>query len=105
MTPLRLLLTLSLLLLTSCIAPDGQTYTVATVDEERRVQVQRVDVDAEQEFYRGFWLMCLYASAAQSSDDTGDLAGCNEVTALAHAHDAHLDGSLSEYWNFDLVKQ
>lgn len=61
-----------------------------------------MDVDAEQEFYRGFWQFCLYATAAQYG--AGDVAGCHELTATAYRNDAHLDARLLEHWRYDLVQ-
>lgn len=97
------LLSLSLFLLTSCLAPDGSTVTMATVDADNRVQVQTVSIDAEQEFYRGFFTMCLFVTAVESG--AGDVPGCTELAAKARVHDTHLDASFIEYWRWDLVQQ
>jgi hypothetical protein len=99
----KVLLTLSLLLLTACLAPDGATYTIATVDADNRLQVQTIDINAEEEFYRGVWTMCLLVSAAHSGNDTGDLAACDDVTATAYLHDGYRDSQLLDFWNWELV--
>lgn len=102
MIPLRLLLTALALALAACIAPDGSTITVATVDEENRVQVQRVEVSAREEWHRGFFDFCLLATM----DENGytDVAGCHELTADAHSKGLYTDTLFIELFDWELVK-
>lgn len=100
----RILLTLTLLLLTSCIAPDGSTLNLTMpVDERGMAKVRVVDVSGLEEFYRGLFVMCIFATAAQ--EGYGDVAGCYELTAVAYAHNEHLSADMLEVWDWSLVQQ
>lgn len=101
----RLLLTLSLLLLTSCIAPDGSTLNLTMpVDQSGMAKVRVVEVDGVEEFYRGVFVMCIFSTAAQN-DGHGDVAGCHELTAVAYAHGEHLSGDMLSVWDWEIVRQ
>lgn len=98
-----ILLGLFIFLLTSCIAPDGTSYTVATVDADNRLQVQTIEVSAEQEFYRGFFNLCIYATATQNGGYI-DTPGCTELVATAYAHGEHRDVEMLSLWNWEIVQ-
>ena len=99
---IRILITLALLILTACIAPDGTSYTVATVDADNRLQVQTVEVSAEEEFYRGVWLMCVHFMYAEFN--VLDMAGCTETTAVAYQDGLYYDAGWLEHCQWDLVQ-
>lgn len=103
MTRLRLLLTALALTLAACIAPDGSTITVATVDENRRVQVQTIEVTAKEEHYRGWFNLCLHVTAAETG--YADVLGCIELTAHAYQNGVADNPEFIEYWNWELVRQ
>lgn len=101
----RILLTLTLLLLTSCIAPDGSTLNLTMpVDERGMAKVRVVDVSGLEEFYRGLFVMCIFSTAAEN-DGYGDVTGCHELTAVAYAHDEHLSADMLSVWDWSLVQQ
>lgn len=99
----RLLFTFALFALTACLAPDGQTYTIATIDGTNTVQAQTVAIDAEQEFYRGAFAVCIYATFAQTG--APDAPGCHEFAAAMHEGEMYTDKIVLELWNWGAVQK
>lgn len=100
----RLILTLLLLAFSGCIAPDGSTVTIATIDEAGAAQIQVVEVAGAEEFHRGLWTMCILATATQNGGYV-DAPGCHELTAHAYQAELYSDTDFLQLWDWDLVQQ
>lgn len=98
----RLILILLLLTLSGCIAPDGSTVTIATIDDTGTAQVQVVEVAGVEEWHRGFWTLCILATATETG--YGDISGCTELTAHAYQNGLYSEADFLQLWDWELVQ-